>query len=184
VPQPDRQLTLEEHFARINRVILMSDVEVSEQLMTKEEKEIRDLIGATGTKESIKAMLRCSHDVLLEASILSISATGCGVGRNDSLTLEAKVSELDPDGIYIVDDSIVIPCFKKWRNCVSASFLRSVDNATGPGRKKKPRQYLSRLPIELQIKSDGKTDEILKRRIFEEVKDSFCRVITISQTQH
>ena len=31
---------------------------------------------------------------------------------NDSLTLEAKVSELDPDGIAY--DSIVIPCFK---NC-------------------------------------------------------------------
>lgn len=40
---------------------------------------------------------------------------------NDSLTLEAKVGELDRDGIYIAY-SIVIPCFKKLRNCVAKSF--------------------------------------------------------------
>jgi hypothetical protein len=181
VPQHHTQLTLEEHFARINKIIELNDIEVSEHLMREEEKRIRKTIGTTWTKE-IEAKLRCSRDVLLKASLLSVSTRGCGVGRsnNDSLTLEAKVSALDPDGIYIAYDSVVIPCLKNSRNCVGQSFLRSVDNTTGPERKKKPRQYLSQMSIELQKLSD---DDILKRRIFEEVKDSFSQVIRISQTR-
>lgn len=173
VSQADSQLTLEEQLARINKIIEANDIEVGKQSMTEAEKGMNLPQGL--------ALLRCSHRVVLKGSILEITTMGCGIGQsnNDSLTLEASVSDLDPDSIHIAYDSIiVIPCFKKARNCVAKSFLRSVDNTVGPGGRKKPGQYLSQMSIELQKIAE---DENLKPIIFEEIKERFSQVIRKQQ---
>ena len=164
---------IQEKLARLNKLL---NTTAEDLVKTEDDKKIKDLLPTDRQRKADMERLKypCIFSVAIENSNIQIIIAGCRGTRLTDISFEANVRDLNPEGISIRDNSIIVPCKEDKAKCVSFNVHGVRGNA----------QLMKIIPHNLSDIVDAKDAEryrLTKPGVIKEISDLFSQVIGIAQ---